>query len=430
MRSIFRLQSVFLVLLMGLLIACGPGPDDGGGTTDPPPPPPVKSLQAHLYLESSGSMFPYEADAGGDFNNAVQQVIGAFHNLPPNKARLYTVNDKVYPLNVDLPTFIATNNLFSLTKGKGTPNTTNFRGIFNHLLDSLRQGQVAILVSDLIYSDASTNKVSAKEAMANIRDLMDETFSRHADKSSVLVVKMNADFKGPYYARNGKFTHNGPRPYYLVFISDKTTMQRLLTEEKLAPLRRFADLPGYEAQHYFGPSLTPRYSVLEKDPNQVGDFDQSSTEVGRGQEGIIHAIENVETNPDTRQITIAVGVNLSGLPLDASYLTNPASYQVSSPDGFKVTKVQLKPETAPGYTHRILLTTKQGISSGKHEVKIALRRQFPPTWITRTGTDNDSQNNPNFSNTTFGFTALMQGVENAYNKSQTPTYFTLTLQID
>lgn len=433
MRFIFQLRAVFGALFLGLLVACGgsnPDEDQEQTATAVTTTSAAKPLQAQLYLESSGSMFPYEADAGGDFNNAVQQVIGAFHNLPPHKARLYTVNDKVYPLNVDLPTFIGTPNLFSLTKGKGNPTTTNFRGIFNHLLDSLRQGQVAILVSDLIYSDASTAKVSASAALANIRDLMDVTFSPHAGKSAVLVVKMKSDFKGKYYARTGAISYAGSRPYYLVLISDKATMQRLLTEEKLAPLRRFADLPGYEAQHYFGPGVTPTYSVLEKDPNQAGEFDPDAKEEVQGSGEIIHAIENVEADPATGQLTIAVGVKLRGLPLDASYLTNPASYQITSPDGFKVSKVQLNPTTAPGYTHKILLSTKQRVSSGKHEVRIALRRQFPPTWVIRTGTDNDGRSNPNFANTTFGFTALMQGIENAYNKDQTPTYFTLTLQLD
>lgn len=394
----------------------------------------VPALHLRLYLESSASMFPYEATGtDGQFKAALQNLVDNFEGLRANSTQFYTVNDAVYPLKISTSQFIKTSDLFSLTRGVGDSKYTDFEKIFREVLRDLPEGRVSVLVSDLIYSDKFMLPGTGPKNLNAIQSLMQNVFAGAAKNTSLLIVKASAGFKGPYFSiSGGKKTYAGDRPYYLCIAARHATMRALLTKPENETLRRFDQLPGYQNQLFFGPDQAPFYTVLLRDPNQKGRMVQESGEMqGNKKAGstVVRKLDDVEPSPAGRELAVVVGVDLGGYALPEATKTDPASYSVESAENFKVKKV----EAVSGlpYTHKLVLSTTEPRTGGQRDVTVGLRRVFPPAWVRSTGVSDDANvNATSFAKTTFGFTNLTQGIENAYNPNQRPEHFRLTISLN
>ncbi len=392
-----------------------------------------KNLKAKLYLEASGSMFPYDAAGStGEFDEALQNLLTAFETQKPGSTELFVVNDNVYPMGVSFQQLVEQPNIFTLAKDKGDSRHTDFSLIFKTILSGLKEGEVGVLFSDLIYSTESTSAQSSAKILADVETLMQTTFASQTKDKSLLLIKLQGAFKGTYYPHNGGGKpYNGSRPYYIALMATNATMKALLSDEKFESLSRFSDLPGFEAFHYFTSASdnVPFYTVLLKDADQAGQFEQSRQERKTNKEAI-HTLENIEADRKTRGLTLAVGVDLGGFYLPDSYKTDPKSYEIESDEGFKIQKIVA--ERGPeGYTHKFLLTTAEPQGGGKREISIRLKRKFPPAWIAQTTTADDSNpKSEDFSEKTFGILNFTRGIEKAYNPQQAPTYFTISLYLN
>ena len=395
----------------------------------------VPPLHLRLYLESSASMFPYEAmGTDGKFNNSLQKLVGWFEGGKASSTQFYTVNDQVYPLGADVSGFIKSDNVFALTKGKGNPSYTDFQAIFKNILSDLPEGRISVLASDLIYSDKFMKPGMANKNLDDIESLMQNVFAGSAKNTSLLIIKLSAGFNGKFFSTNGAKVYNGQRPYYLCLLARHATMRALLTKDENATLRRFDQLPGYQNQLFFGPEQAPFYTVLLKDPAQKGRAVQESEEMmQKPKPAYIHRLEDVESSPVGNELAVVVGVDLGGYALTEAVKTNPASYAVESVEGFTVKKVEAVTSGFP-YTHKLVLSTTKAHTGGKRDVSVALiafRQDFPPTWVKQTGVSDDSDvKKSTFPTTTFGFTNLVQGIENAYNPNRRPDHFRLTISLN
>ncbi len=432
------------VVLAGLLLACG-GSDDrkrsrrsrdatestpvGGAVVAKP-----TTFKAKLYLESSGSMFPYDAPGGsGEFNQAMQELLGRFETQSAGSTRFFAVNDDVYPLGVDYDKLVKTPDVFALTKGKGTPNYTDFGAIFSRILTDLNEGEVALLFSDLVYSAPYTAAQSTSKALADVKALMQSAFNPHANRSSLLLLQLNSGFDGPYYfatSGNAKsIRHQGERPYYIAVLARPVTMRALLSDPKSATLRDFGSLSGFQTAHHFvgAEGVAPYFSVILKDPAQKGRFVQEHDEKV-AKKGWVHSLENVEADNSSGGLTLALGADLNGLYLPETFKTSPASYEIESKDGFKLTKVEAV--SGQAYSHKLILTTPKP-SKGQRTLTVRLKRTFPPAWIRTASTDTDRNlSQDQFASTTFGLRALTGGIEAAYNPDGKTSYFPLSLTLN
>lgn len=394
----------------------------------------VPPLHLRLYLESSASMFPYEAPGtDGQFKAALQNLVDNFEGVRANSTQFYTVNDAVYPLNISTSQFIKTNDLFSLTRAVGDSKYTDFEKIFREVLRDLPEGRVSVLVSDLIYSDKFMRPGTGQKNLNAIQSLMQNVFAGAAKTTSLLIVKAQAGFSGPYFSiSGGKKTYTGDRPYYLCIAARHATMRALLTKPENEPLRRFDQLPGYQNQLFFGPDEAPFYTVLLKDPNQKGRMVQEAGEMqGNKKAGstVVRKLDDVEPSPAGKELAVVIGVDLGGYALPEATKTDPASYAVESAEQFKVRKVEAV--TGLPYTHKLVLSTTSPYPGGQRDVTVGLKRVFPPAWVRSTGVSDDANvGAASFAKTTFGFTHLTQGIENAYNPSQRPEHFRLTISLN
>ena len=388
-----------------------------------------KPLRLKLYLEASGSMFPYDAPTGnGSFKRTLNDVLTEFDAINPGQGKLYVVNTEVNDLGLSLPQFFKEKNIFTVAKTKGKTTSTDFERIFGDILRNTSGDELSVLVSDLIYSDPSLAGMSAQKTLDAASSLLTTVFNPYAATHSMLVIKLNADFDGTYYSwNNAKKKYAGERPYYLCLIGRNETMQRLYQDQTYQTIRRFDQLPGFADSWFFGrdeKSTTPFYSILVTDPARKGRFKRSNEEV-RNHAKAVHAITDVQPDVSDKSVTIPVAVDLSALRLPASLLTDASQYVVNGKDKFTVSSVQPY-AGANGTTHKLLLTTNKS-ARGERTATIQLRRQFPPRWIANTNTTNDASPD---ANSTFGIQNLLQGVERAYNPNNQTEYFTLTIKME
>ncbi|GAB4055909.1 hypothetical protein [Spirosoma litoris] len=388
-----------------------------------------KPLRLKLYLEASGSMFPYDAPGGnGAFKRTLNDVLTEFDAVNPGQGKLFVVNTEVNDLGLSLPQFFKEKNIFTVAKTKGKTTSTDFEKIFTDILSNTSGDDLSILVSDLIYSDANLAGMSAQKTLDAASSLLTTVFNPYASTHSMLVLKFNADFDGTYYSwNNAKKKYAGERPYYLCLIGRNETIQRLYQDQTYQTIRRFDQLPGFADSWFFGRDekvTTPFYSILVTDPARKGRFKRSDEEV-RSHAKAVHALTDVQPDVTDKSLTIPVAVDLSALRVPASLLTDASQYVVDGKDHFKVSTVQTY-SGANGTTHKLLLTTDKP-ARGERTATIRLRRQFPPRWIANSNTTNDVEPD---ANTTFGIQNLLQGVERAYNPNNQTEYFTLTINLE
>jgi hypothetical protein len=389
----------------------------------------TEPLRLRLYLEASGSMFPYDAPSGnGTFKKTLNDVLTEFEATAPYQGKLFVVNTEVNPLGLSLPQFFKEKNIFTVAKTKGRTTSTDFEKIFRTILTETSGSDLSVLASDLIYSDPTLTGMSAQKTLDAASSLLTTVFTPFATTHSMLVLKLTADFDGTYYSsNNAKHPYKGQRPYYLCLIGRNEAMEKLYNDPAYQTIRQFDRLPGYENSWFFGrdtKTTTPYYTVLVSDPTKKGRFKKSSDEV-REKAKAIHALEDVQPDVAEKKLAIPVAVDLSALRLPTSLLTDASQYVVEGKDNFRVSSVQTY-SGANGTTHKLLLSSAQP-ARGKRTATIRLRRQFPPQWIANTSTTTDAA--PDASST-FGLQNLLQGVERAYNPNNQTEYFTLTINLE
>ena len=387
----------------------------------------VKPLRLKLYLEASASMFPYDAPGGnGTFKRALNDVLTEFDGVNPGQGKTFVVNTEVNDLGLSLSQFFKQGSIYTVAKTKGKTTSTDFEGIFREILSKTNGNDLSVLVSDLIYSDPNLKGMSAPKILDAASSLLTTVFNPYAQTHSMLVLKMTADFDGTYYSWNNvKQRYKGERPYYLCLIGTNNAMQRLYTDPAYQTIRRFDQLPGYEDSWFFGrdsKAITPFYTILVNDPSRKGRFKRANEEV-RDRAKAVHALDDVQPDVSDKRLTIPMAVDLSGLRLPASLLTDKKQYEAEGKDNFRVSSIQPYAGTN-GTTHKLLLTSDKP-ARGDRTATIRLRRQFPPRWIASTSTTNDLSVD---AGSTFGLQNLLQGVERAYNPNNQTEYFTLTLK--
>lgn len=400
----------------------------GAGSAEP--------LAVHFYLERSGSMLPYDAPQGdGSLKSAVVQLL---NSLPGDATRLYVVNDAVHPYPQGTGEFIRSANVFESTKGIGDASYTDFSAIFSELLGKTGRGEVGVLVSDLIYSTKAMTGVNPQKIFADAQGMIQAVFKDETRSRSMLVVKLNGSYHGPYYAYDqprGGTTYNGRRPYYIVVVGDNAVMRRLTTDANYSTFSRFASLPGYEGMALFAaaPPYSPYYSLLLSGKDLRGRFSPE-----RGQGDRITVLEDVRPDADSGDLRLALAVDLSGMLIDENYLTNPDNYEVESGSGLTIKAIRpvTSDDATPAErrylksaTHIFVLQAKE--VGTKEEVTIRLKSGLPP-WVEQSSTDDDRDvAAPRFAQTTFGLKYLLRGIGDAYARhaDKHPAYFEMKLKM-
>jgi len=428
--------SVFIVLILICSVqSCRPKEQRNGSLVKANSFAKAAQVRFKFFLERSGSMTPFDATTtSGDFKSAITSFL---NSIPDGKAGsenlLFIVNDAVYPFDKSYKEFIQSKNIFADTKNVGDPRYTDFTCIFDSILAKTGKNEVAVLVSDLIYSTPNMAQVNCTKILNEAKSLTRSVFKGKTSKD-VLIVKMLGDYDGPYYTYNSPNKgqdYKGNRPYYFVVVAAPDVMQRLFNDKKYLECMAFEDRQGYEDLYCFSNEKKVDYSVLlsnKRNEGRVGAV--------RGQY-LIHEVENIDADRSNGTVTMTVAADLSGIIVPGKALLDPKNYEITSISGFKIKNIEKikdnerdeKLRSIPAATHFIMLTTQKKIAY--ETLKLRFKNELP-AWVEKTNTDDDTNlNSANFSETTYAFKYMMDGIHEAYYGTvEDPSYFQIELKIN
>lgn len=395
-------------------------------------------IEPKIYLEHSGSMYSYDGvGVERHFKNTLVKIMQGFGEVKPKTSLVYIVNDSVYKHPQTFQELITSQNIF--VKKIGNPAYTNFGAIFKTMLEDLKEDQISILFSDLIYSGKNGKGGMAENIISEANQLCEVAFTNFSKNTSVLILQLHADYNGRYYPYNspnaGK-PYKGIRPYYVCLLAKNKTMEKFLNDNTYAEIRNFEQLPNFKNKILFtnGTLLSnPYYTVLEEDSDQKGTFNQGDRSLNT--DGI-HAIKNVKPlYGNTDKLTISVAIKFPKGAISESEITNVNNYQIDGfKDKFRLIRVEPNFRKGDGTTHKLILEASQ-VAKGEREVLIKFKKIFPPEWVVTSNTVDDTNIDPNdttFSNTTFGLSNMINGFNSAFstiNSSNSNYYFTLKINL-
>ncbi len=423
--------------LLGLTLFLGCSGNDKKEKT-PVKPPLETIIEPKIYLEHSGSMYFYDgANVKGQFKNTLVEIMQEFEEIKPKTSLVYIVNDSVYSYPQKFKDLITSKNIFS--NKIGNPAYTDFQIIFDTMLKDLKEDQISILFSDLIYSGKNSNGKIPSRIMDEAEQLCRGAFTTYSKNTSVLILQLYADYNGVYYPYNspnkGK-PYTGSRPYYICLLAENKTMGKFLNDSTYAKIRNFEQLPNFKNKILFTNSSllsNPYFTILQNDSDGKGQFDKGDRDLNKSG---IHAIENVEPpHRKTDKLTVCVAVKFTEGAMSESEIININNYEIDGfKDGFKLISVKPNYRKGDGTTHKLILEASK-VAGGERDVLIKFKKTFPPEWVKSTHSDDDTNIDPNnstFSDRTFGFSNMMNGFNSAFsttNNSNSNYYFTLKLNL-
>lgn len=384
-----------------------------------------------IWLERSGSMAGYDnRQTDGNFKATIVDVI----NNAPVTPEIYVVNSSVNKYPEGAGQFIGDSDVFTATKGIGDASYTDFRKIFDQLLNQNGENRISLLFTDMIYSTRNMAGVNPEKVFAEAKGMVSSVFKSQCEDKSILVVKMNSKFVGSYFSFNNAETqYSGNRPFYIFAVADNDVMARLATDKNLAPMANFSSMNGFESMYLFTAEdiYKPHYSLLLGHNDIRGRFKAS-----RGQKDAITELDDVDIDENSGDLQLVMAVDLSGMLIPESYLTDKRNYSVESDDEVTIKEIrpldankdltQVERKYAATATHLFVLQMKK--IRNDQDVSISLQNNFPD-WINASSTDNDTT--PDDSHT-FGLKYIMQGIYDAYKRQSDgkQAYFKMKIELN
>jgi len=397
---------------------------------------PCKELSYKIYLEASGSMKSYDDPS---IEKGLRAVVRQFYSrLDSHNIGLYWVSDKVYPADGDISAALKSLNdgLYKAATDKDIPaKQTLFKDIFTSVLGDLKDDELALVVSDMLYSrKGQTNPVKVADEAENSMDVVFKNVSKNYD---LLIVQFYGKYNGWYYTyldeRAGEKPYVGMRPYYFLLIGRKEVMAELTSFKNY--LSEWQSYPEGAFQNKFlfrsFSDTSARYCYLSQSSDCQGRFKEGST------------IEGLKSNSRSGGNSIYVGVNLSDVYADNEYLKDIANYELGDNPEFELKEVltneEFKALGGPGKldksvwndvkpTHVLKLNMLVVKATNQSELTIQLKQRFPK-WVTNaTSPDDTDLSGPKFSTTTFALKEMMSGLFKAYYKSDDPTIKSFTIK--
>lgn len=410
-------------MLISLLAlpACTSGDDSTAGEhTKKPKAAPAPKYNYAVYMENSGSLNGYLGTSDdGDFKSNVYDLIANI-NGQPNKKRLsiYNINTKIDTVTTNADATQVGNYFASMTaasfkkrneKTGGSQAKSDLSDIIKTVVDKTAADEVSLLISDCIFSPGRQGDAQdyLNQQESSIKALFGERLAHQA--FSTLVLQYYSGFNGAYYyqdnsKKTGKFEN---RPYYIVCFGPEQALASLLQNARSSGKKGFQD-------YLF---LTPvkQYDVAPviRNNNDYYNYDP---------ENPLTITEVTKSGTDNRS-RIMINVDYAQLPVGASYLRDPANYDVTP--GYAIEGIKEKQQNKT--THEITLVAAK-VQTG--DVNVVLKRQLPG-WVNTSNLSADkSLGADDLQGKTFGIRYLLQGIYSAYaGYMQSPDYFHFTISV-
>ncbi len=370
-----------------------------------------------IVIDSSRSMQGYFAGAT-EFKDNLDQLASKLEKLRALDGGLKSVQyDTVGEHGAPQPTPFDTKQFIARMRSGDlmVSHESLLQDTYKEMIASNTASEVSILVSDSIVSypddDIRHNREINKESLKGLGSEVQTVFLSAAKKSqSVVLLAFRSSFHGIYFTyRNDNVPCcSGERPYYMWLLGERgrvTALAEYLASEGLQAdgealfTRETIDLPHAVLQNLL----------------RTGNFYR------RG--------DGIEIDRSPGQVRFAVALDLSEMP---SYMWKPdflASHlHVQSP-GLDVVSFETKSRNdvaklprndaakyLPHYTH-VVVVTVAGKPTARSTLDVGIDAS-PPEWYKTLSNNDDRRVRDEKSGTTFGLSALIEGISGAYNKHQ------------
>lgn len=427
------------ILCSAIFIGCG-GPPSVPGQNVATPSKSSEQVQQDLpapifnvYVENSGSMYGYTNSISNDFKNAVYSYLSdiqlaelgakgdeSFKNI----MNLNYINSKVIKCESDVKDFIQKLGPASFQMQGGNMGTSDISNIIKTILSAMSENDVSILISDCIFSpgrlydtDDDARKYIVSQRIGIKTDIVEKL--NLSKDFSVIILRLNAQFKGKYYNRLDQWTNiDNERPYYVWLMGDRSNLKKVMNEVGVDKIKGSGVQNIYMASK---PIKSLSYGILPQ--QSIGNFkpDPANTKTS------VLKAKPVKTGGNT-SFQLAIGVDFSEMLLPDEYLTNPDNYSVSNM-AYELEIVKNK-NIQSSYTHILKLNLTAPIIN-KGIVKITLNNSMP-TWVEEytdeVGLDINAEG---AMEKTYGLKYLIGGVYDAYasNKEQENNHGVITVNI-
>lgn len=427
-----KLLSVLTNLMAALLLcaSCGGGPQ-----------PPQKSIESKsvsedmpapiikVYVENSGSMNGYVKGAT-DFENAVYSYLSDLQlaglgvradSSFKNVMELNYINSVILQQTSDIKEFIDKLEPSTFKQVGGNLGTSDISNIIGKILENLNNEEIAVLVSDCIFSPGKKYKVkdNADDYLVaqqiGIKNHIAEAMVNNHNLSFV-VMRLLSQFDGKYY---NKFDENvyikDTRPFYIWLIGSSQYLKKVMSTVD------YKKIKGSGVQNIYAVSSAIgniNYSILPQP--RIGKFapDKKSPKTS-----IINA--KTENKGGSNMFQLSIGVDYSNLLLEDEYLLDSNNYDISNKSySLEVTK---NSNQSSSYTHIIKLTLNQPIIS-RGTVKISLLNKMPQWIYDFNDADGLDIHEDGAMKKTYGLKYLIEGVSDAYSASS--KYASITININ
>lgn len=379
----------------------------------------------NIYIENSASIYGYTT-TNSEYINVVNDLaqFGNIVSQTEAKFNYYLISGA----NQDLTEYELGNDpsiLSSTLSPDGlrrpTSGNSDINGMFNHVLKSLSENSISILISDGIYDIGETSNPLAALETQGIGTRTTFINNLKEKNTETLVIKLSSDFEGEYYpgAKKGVESIKHRRPYYVWIFGDEQLVDKYFSDEKIQGLK------GYQSHTAFkklGETKVDYRNFSFGNSNvKVTSRDSKSYEIPRTSGSVVFSIV----------------ANLDFLRLGETYLNNPSNYRINLGYSFKeCIRVDQYPDPngnvakalkyIPFTPSHLIFISSEKPTLGPVEISLI---QKLPNWIEESTMESDTPLSGE-ENKTFGLSTLMNGINEAYLEvSKAKEIFKLTINI-
>lgn len=360
--------------------------DDRNQPTDPISDSVVHTpITYNFYIENSGSMKGYFAN--NDYN--IKTIITEYYDRISEKntteldtITLNYINATIEKSNLDIKTFVNT------TRNHCTAAYTKIDDILAIAMDSLKDNQVNIIISDFCFSSDYSNIAIAQSGITRLF-----TTRLNKDKDmAIAIFKYDCDFNGKYYPGGLSCSHR--LPIYIWAFGSNLQIKEIAR----LPIKELHEEMIIQQHQYLIPEFEVKNGrMLDKNDNSI-------------------IVSKWSTERNSNDYILKFKVDMSSISLGETYLVDINKYVVNG--DYVINRIEKDPNTEI-YTYSIITNhPSPGV------VKISLINSIP-SWVDKSNFDGDGVPN---EGQTLGIKPLIEGVYDAYNNKNSK-YLTININI-
>lgn len=380
----------------------------------------------NFFLETSASMAGY-FKGSSDFVRTIPNVLVDIEGKILNDGQPLQINfiaDSIVPFRGNTQSFIRA---ISTTKVASSKSSEMHR-IFEMVANSTKSNEISLLVSDCILSypdeDIKRNsQINREKAAGGLKADIKATFNKLKKRNiGASMFAFNSSFTGTYYTyeNNKLILKDETRPYYLWVIGDKDLVANFKSR-----LVRLPSLSYFQTIDFglHKPTIAENAHEIFFSYQRIGNWRVN----GKG----------VAMEGETKPATLAVGLNLRGLPdyvqkveylnKNLKGLSSNGKFKIKSVRSAKdIDKSKLKPnemKVALNSTH-VVVVEAISVYTDNAFLKLYLPAEVAKDYRSLSIMDDRS---PELLNgKTFALEHLIDGVREAYNDPNT-SYINITI---